>query len=1126
MNVETLSYREHEEVERVLKNFETKWQPRLRTVSLITELDVPETEVSGVITSFGQLMRAKPAHLRKILPRIPACVAVTLTVVAIKEYEGGKFWPGLFGTLGAEPTQLDAPAWGNAFVAAIRKHGLPQFASGSRPFVWPILAHAGIPNYCLPDYFRALDTAMRHVGADADAVASWASARAHSTLVNIDVPVRDFLSRGDEFSVDFIDRSMDLLDRLGRDEDPSLAALPERIVVAARLHLERTMVNGRRVLGARLADSANQARVRLDAIAGEVILDLPSIAKVDDDLAWIISADGTEFRVTPPKQMGGRHIGVRESAFVVKTPVRSLLVSAIGVDRQQEIDIVDAEDPVIFFSDSGEMLPSRIPLPGAQAWALWADGAVGNPPHFADLIVRREQPPLGWTGWQLGLLNLAGKSAFALTTDSPQHTVKNDARVTLETRRLAPSARAAGLPVHTVRPLLHIPDGIDADWRLTVVDVATGTTIVDRNCRSSEQTHDTEDPFADFGLPVTGRFAISMRGPLGKGISRNVVMAEDLAAVITPRFRRFTRGGLVPARARLNGPQVSAGQNELQFDPDQVDASTTLVGSHGALPITVAPPAMAVAMASRGIPTTWQYSAAHCASEDVAEASLIVRVPADGAVRARVISDSGEVLQELSDGSKSTPNVDDQVSRQAVFDLAAMSGTVRDSGACSVELGGDESIRVLRVEPRRIASGVIEVGDELVFTDFAGASAKVRVWSVAEPWIGPQDFVVAKSGAFEVPRELATVGSLAISVWHDDPWVPKPAPNRPNRFNDHFVRRSVSGAVSPITRALHLGGEFDGALTTDEAWALLAMRIHVPRSLYRQEVVDVVTRSLGANPTNALTTLALRNDTQAERVALLVSSGLLWTPLEEASHPDLAKLDDDKLASAILSSPVLGALVATRHLARAHSPKLLPQSWNRAQSVLGTPYREVLVSGQDPFATVGRLDHTRHLDTMSPGDFSALVTALNVVPNALLDPDSRQFGAIQLFESRRHKALRETAQAAVSRTKELASFFMQMGAESLASAIQQRTPASPGEFPIALVSPLSLALTLIARMAARGHRESRIQADVHRSDFETLSRYAPKLLACDIVLAEALVSALLSEHHPSFDNPTTEGDDA
>lgn len=1106
---------EHEELERVLKNFEKRWSPALEVASLIAEVPVPQSEVDAVLESLTILNRARHERLMRILPYVPASVSVALTSIAIERYEGGSFWPGFFDVINTGAGQNDQSAWGEAFLKALDHFDMPDFAGDTRKYIAPILAHAGIPNYCLDDYFAALDTAMRRVGTDAAAVTTWAVPRAETTLRVFDVPVRDFLARGDEYSTDYIDRSLDLMIRLERDDDPSPAMLPDRMVEAARAYLERLNQRGLGTPQSRADRVADRARIHLDALDGEVKLTLPAIPNVDEDVTWIVAADAHESRVTPHKSMGGRMIGIREASHTIARPARVIRVATQHSQREQEIDLVDTDDPVVLFSDDGDLLPSHLPIPAGEVWALFAIEADGEP-LFQDRITHEQSAPLGWVGWRLCRINLVGADSLQLRPDTAAHRVRNDTRVTLGTVATAPIARSGGFAIHTSRPLLHIPDGIDADWRLTVVNVVSGHTVVETVVTSSAEVHDIADPFDALPAPVVGRFAISIRGPLGKGISREIAIAEGLSVRTSSRFRSFAPGGLKTATVTVGGPGIVIDRPTLTFGLQDTEKSVVVIGTLGDLEVLITPVSMAVALVSDERDAQWQYAPISCTTDDLEKGALLVWLPIEGTATARVLSDARQELQTLESSTRPPAAHSAEDGFHARFPLALVSDTVRAAGTATIVLGENPQLRILRIEPARITSAAQVLDGILTLGGFSGGDVVARAWSVWEPWREPEDFALDAKGVAPLPKNLLGVGPIALSLRHEDPWVPVDPPETPDRNRDIFMSLPVGENAATSTIALNTSDAYPDPLREDDAWGLLAMRDNAPRHLFPQDTTDALVSGLPARPARALAALAKRSDTQSQRVALLVSSTLLWTHMEPPSDEHATKPLDDDLARAVGSSPVIGSLMATRHLAKSSSPAQFSEAWAAAREVLGMSYCEILTAGTDTEATAGCLEQTLLLDAMSRPQFDAAVASMNMVPKALLDRDSRVSRAIELFERRWRAALRDTTRTATEMVGVIVRTLEREGAEPLAQAIRARTPSSPNELPVAHAGALSLALAIAARMAARGDDASAQLVTALRPHLETFARHAPGLFAADIVLAEAHVAAMLEPEHPSF----------
>jgi hypothetical protein len=57
------------------------------------------------------------------------------------------------------------------------------------------------------------------------------------------------------------------------------------------------------------------------------------------------------------------------------------------------------------------------------------------------------------------------------------------------------------------------------------------------------------DPFASAPRPLVGSYEIVVRGPLGRGLSREVVIVEGMMLKTDPPWREFVAGGLAPCVA-------------------------------------------------------------------------------------------------------------------------------------------------------------------------------------------------------------------------------------------------------------------------------------------------------------------------------------------------------------------------------------------------------------------------------------------------------------------------------------------------------------------------------------------------------------------------------------------------
>jgi hypothetical protein len=159
---------------------EQQWAPLLRGVSLVAEAEIREDHRTQAASALGVLYgqeKAVGAGAVPFLVNWPACLVASMTGVAVASYAQGTYWPALWKAAGYVGNLNDQHIWGEAFAESLQRLGLPTFSDSSLRYVGPILMHAGIPAYCLGDFFRLLvDRRRQDPGLDADSLLAWATA--------------------------------------------------------------------------------------------------------------------------------------------------------------------------------------------------------------------------------------------------------------------------------------------------------------------------------------------------------------------------------------------------------------------------------------------------------------------------------------------------------------------------------------------------------------------------------------------------------------------------------------------------------------------------------------------------------------------------------------------------------------------------------------------------------------------------------------------------------------------------------------------------------------------------------------------------------------------------------------
>lgn len=271
------------------KLMERTLRARLAGRKLVCEMGIDASVHSDLIVAMEQLRDQGITEAEDTLERDYTAVTVSYLVAeGVYNYVGGNFWPNLT-VKGVHQNLL-----GSLFERGIRKLGLEPFESlaedGLR-FVTPILAHGGIPRYCLQDFFRLLLDELRRGAPNASEVlARWR--RTSSQLIGIDRPVTRFLLNGGEVSLDLLDRCIDMIRVGGSDESDvrsELVGLPDYI---CRAYLDLDLAT-RQSACVRTGSAVPPAVVRIDPWSGlgPTVL-LPRVNREHENGRWAVVAQG------------------------------------------------------------------------------------------------------------------------------------------------------------------------------------------------------------------------------------------------------------------------------------------------------------------------------------------------------------------------------------------------------------------------------------------------------------------------------------------------------------------------------------------------------------------------------------------------------------------------------------------------------------------------------------------------------------------------------------------------------------------------------------------------------------------------------------------------------------------
>lgn len=1098
----------------LLDRREAEWAPQLRRVSLVAEAEIPEAHRARATAALGGIYdrgRLTATGGFSFLTYWPACLVASMTGVAVTGYVQGKYWPALWTAARYPGHAGDQQIWGEAFASSLARLGLPRFENATfHRHIGPVLMHAGIPAYCLGDFFRLLAERRRQDPAlDADGFLAWATAPGRQLrLSGLDKPAQRFLLGGGEYAHDIVDRTLDLLERLA-EPDPDLdgIVLPDYMTRAAREEVAR---GGLDLSGTRRASyavgstrPARQARPRiaLDPYGAGVQVLLPAVDDMPDGVArWVVTADGERHTVQSRALWVGAAEAAPETSHPLSRPVRTVLVSLVGREElTSEIRVVDQADPLLFFGEDGRRLSGITSLPRARVWIMHPED---HPLEFtgaAGSII--ESPvPFGWDGWRLVQVPLTDVQSVRLD-GCPTHPVEFHARPRLECGEPVPGvATPYGSPVYAQPPTVFLPaTEAGITWHIDVRRVGDTMPLVARSIGMAGDV----DIWDEAPRPVLGAFEVTVRGPLGRGLRRTVVVAEGLSVRYQPGMRLLTAAGLARGSASLAAASGAvAAPASLRFPPGERSHPVEYRTDDESEPLLVTPPHAALLCPGGGV-TTWSTSLLHLVTEDFAETGrLLVRLPGMGA---NVPLDleiyvRGRLVQSIpASGQRSTG--------LAGFELERATDTIAAHKRAELVLNaGGTPMPVGYVRPRTLASGADLTDGRLVFRDAAavdGLTAAVYLGFV--PWRPPVELPVAADGTAELPPSLVEAGPLRVLLRVDDPWAVSSWPGWPG--SDAFtclasgVPLSLDQEECELSRFVAGMADLPPLTGLGRLWRLAGIAADLVRLGARGDLAERCTGELLRLPRAALLTLVDQDLGDENVVRALISTGLAAAPVDNSPWTAAERSALERLWAAY---PAAAAIASGAALSS-------PGVADVAMSHCGDALAEMLAGRPDPHPSVGRFGpDAERMATWAPDQVAAMWQAAAVVPAALLDVDTRVAAARRMFDGRNTEALRATATVAKTVAGMAERVIDAAGHGQLGRVIAARRPAD-GKGGWLGLPVVSIAMALTARLAARGDARCMMLEREFRGKWANLALHAPDLVAIDLVRAEALLVGVLNE---------------
>ena len=1076
---------------------EKQWRPRAEVISLGAEtLDqIPSGHREQALQVLGRLHeRLGPGLARdRLFRRYPAVHVLATAGVAAEHYERATFWPKLIGILQIAPDPNFQRAWGEAFLENLRELGLPTFErdddAGTR-YVGRILLHAGMPTYCLADFYRILSwKRSRTAGLTPEDFVSWAATKAASSSLNsVDMPVQRFVRYGDEFAVDVAERCFELLDAIATGSSGEDVLLPERFrIVARKLHEERGIE--RVAQGGKSGSTGMDLRPRLvlDPFGQGLVLRLPPVGDAPDGRAvWVVTLGEESHRVATESLWPGSTEPAPQTDVAIVKPVRNASVALAGREHLQlPMIVVDDLDPLLAFSDDGELIAASLPLPGSQAWVLFP----GDPDALqatGDLRVIAESPlPPAWSGFCLLQVDLS--NVTALSVGASTRTVRKFEIARIELPSSVHGVRTStGLPVFADLPRIHIPPSLEAaDWEVTLED-GSGEEIARHRVSAHEDPNKVWDKIP---RPLVGSFTVRVRGPWGRGASRTFTTVEGMAITFAPGFRRFIPGGLRPCVAHVRVVEgVDLSRDQLEFD-ERKREHVLRAGAHSHYrSLVVVPPHMTVAYQSDRITMSPSVRPLSLVREDVQESpgEVLLDIGASAEPTLHVIANNRMVQSLAARGGRAGAYR---------FDLAQIVDTIRDYAQVSLSLSDDGELSIATLRPRTLFTGIELDGHELALTNCVAVEGlSTYLFATRAPWREPACVPVVE-GRVVLPAWLTDAGPIRVMARIEDPWVPLPTPDWPMAGKSRLVEADgwvTDGDAEETAISMFLAGDTSQAVEVIDFVRLWTVRALLPAlglGARIAEIEEAIDTEIYGNPAAALSALTGSEAPSEAIPSLMVRSGLAWANLADAhetSAPPWTKR---------------GALPAA--LLSAADSLWSDEEIEAAVSVCGDAV-DGLLDGEDPYARAGRIDDSAELLDQNPALRDQFIHAARLIPQGLLSADSRVLAVMDLVAARRDPRLEWLMRNARGILKEGERLIRMIGDAATQEAFDARRHHSRSDG-WRVVPAISMAVALGARHAARGHVEASKWIARQRRPWADLAEVAPQLVTIDLIIAELTV---------------------
>ncbi|HQF62370.1 MAG TPA: hypothetical protein PLT26_07685 [Anaerolineaceae bacterium] len=303
-----------------LSIWEDRLMPQLRKAELIGEIPISQEDLKEISTHFNSLFhnRSNENALGYIEQYLPATFLVFMVGYGVHGYDNGDFWSTYEAVLSCS---VDSTKFGGLFEKLIKRFGkksFPDLQERARRYVDPILAHGGIPVYCLKDFFSNIVlNCTNHPQLSAlEGEELVEEVLKHATYTsNTDKPVLNFLEYGGITAANLLDRARKMLITWQQKQtllSPEDAGLPVHITY---FFAEWVQKNASLLVERGTKNRFKRPVLCLDPWGLGIFLEFPSqpVSMFNmSDLYWKVDAQDLHEEIKARTQRRGDQIETRE----------------------------------------------------------------------------------------------------------------------------------------------------------------------------------------------------------------------------------------------------------------------------------------------------------------------------------------------------------------------------------------------------------------------------------------------------------------------------------------------------------------------------------------------------------------------------------------------------------------------------------------------------------------------------------------------------------------------------------------------------------------------------------------------------------------------------------------------